>query len=224
MRPGFRKFALTAHVTTSVGWFGAVGAFLCLAITGLRTTDAHLMRATYLGMQLVAFCVIVPLSLASPLTGLVQSLGTHWGLFRHYWVLVKFLITVPCTIILLLHMQAIRALAQATASTTLNAIDVPALQVQMVVNAAVALVALLVATALSVYKPRGLTPYGARSENRQDRSVLQSGDFARRPTFTQGKQSLSLRWVYVLGFVLIVIAAHIVILHISGGGLGGHTH
>jgi hypothetical protein len=27
MTPGLRKFALTAHVTSSVGWLGAVAAF-----------------------------------------------------------------------------------------------------------------------------------------------------------------------------------------------------
>ena len=36
------------------------------------------------------------------------------------------------------------------------------LQVQMVVAAGAALLALLVATILAVYKPRGMTPYGQR--------------------------------------------------------------
>ena len=107
MTPGLRKFALTAHVTTSVGWLGAVAAFLALAIAGLTSQDAHLLRAAYLAMELTAWSIIVPLSLASPLTGLVQSLGTPWGLFRHYWVLVKLLITIPASIVLLLHMQPI---------------------------------------------------------------------------------------------------------------------
>ena len=35
MTPGLRKFALTTHVTSSVGWLGAVGAFLALAIAGV---------------------------------------------------------------------------------------------------------------------------------------------------------------------------------------------
>ena len=63
MTPRLRKLLLTAHVTVSVGWL------------------------------LIGWFVIVPASLASLLTGLVQSLGTEWGLFRHYWVSAKFLLT-----------------------------------------------------------------------------------------------------------------------------------
>ena len=65
------------------------------------------MRAAYIAMELTGWFVIVPLSLASLLTGLVQSLGTTWGLFRHYWVLVKFLLTIGATIVLLLHMPTV---------------------------------------------------------------------------------------------------------------------
>lgn len=91
MTPGLRKFALTAHVTSSVGWLGAVAGFLALAVAGLTSHDAQKVRAAYLAMELTGWFVIVPLSIASPLTGLVQSLGSTWGLFRHYWVLIKFL-------------------------------------------------------------------------------------------------------------------------------------
>lgn len=85
MTPQLRKLALTAHVTSSVGWLGAVAGFLALALTGLTSEDNQMARAAYLAMELYCWFVIVPLSLTSPLTGVVQSLGTTWGLFRHYW-------------------------------------------------------------------------------------------------------------------------------------------
>jgi hypothetical protein len=100
-----RKFALTVHVSSSVGWLGAVGSFLALAIAGLISQDAQFVRAGYLAMEFTTWFVIVPLSLASLLSGLVQGLGTPWGLFRHYWVLAKLLLTVLATIILLVHTQ-----------------------------------------------------------------------------------------------------------------------
>ena len=103
MTPGLRKFALTTHVTSSVGWLGAVGAFLALAIAGLISQDAQIVRAAYLAMHLTTWFVIVPFCLAALLTGIVQSLGTMWGLFRHYWVLVKFVLTLGATLLLLLH-------------------------------------------------------------------------------------------------------------------------
>src|SRR5438876_8144523 len=97
MTPRLRKFALTAHVTSSVGWLGAVVAYLALAIAGLTSQDAQRVRAACLAMELIGWFVIVPCSLAALLTGVVQSLGTEWGLFRHYWILVKFLLTIGAT-------------------------------------------------------------------------------------------------------------------------------
>src|SRR5262245_7131050 len=105
--PGLRKFALIAHITCSVGWLGADAAFLALAVAGLTSQDAQLVRAAYLAMGLIAWFVIVPLAFASLLSGLVQSLGTRWGLFRHYWVLVKFLIAIFAATVLLIHTQPI---------------------------------------------------------------------------------------------------------------------
>jgi hypothetical protein len=167
MPPRVRKFALTAHVTSSVGWLGAVAGFLALAIAGLTSQDAQLVRAAYLGMETTAWFVIVRLSLASPLTGLVMSLGTTWGLVRHYWVLMKLLITIFATILLLLHMQPIGHLARVVAETTLSRGQLSGLRIQLVADAAAAVLALLVATTLSVYKPRGMTPYGWRKHHEE---------------------------------------------------------
>lgn len=102
MSPGLRKFALTTHVTSSVGWLGSVAAFLALAIAGISSEDSQIVRAAYLAMHLTTWFVIVPFSFASFLTGLIESLGTPWGLFRHYWVVTKLVLTVLATSIFLL--------------------------------------------------------------------------------------------------------------------------
>ncbi len=172
MTPRLRKFVLTAHVTFAVGWLGAVAGFLALAIAGLASQDAQTVRSAYLAMELIARFVIVPLSFAPLLTGPVLSLGTRWGLFRHYWILIKLLITTLSTIILLVHMQPISRLAGAARETTLFSADLHRMQVQMVVASGAALLALLVATTLGVYKPRGMTPYGWRKQHQQ-RTVAQ---------------------------------------------------
>ena len=167
MPPGLRKIVLIAHVVSSVGWFGAVAAFLALAIAGLTGHDARLVRAAYLAMELIGWHVIVPLSLASFLTGLVSSLGTTWGLFRYYWVVAKLVIIIPATILLLVHMQPISDVARAAAETTLSATDLQRLRIELVAEAGAALLVLLVATTLSVYKPRGMTAYGWRKQQEQ---------------------------------------------------------
>ncbi len=214
MTPSLRKFALTAHVTSSVGWLGAVAAFLALAVAGLTSPDAQRVRAAYLAMELTAWCVIVPLSLAAPLTGLVQSLGTTWGLFRHYWIVAKLVITIPATLILLLHMQPIGRLAGAAAATTLASADLRGLRIQLVANAAAALLVLLAATALSIYKPWGLTRYG-RHKLREEQ-----GGMAVEPDRESASNSLRrLNWYWI---IFIVLAVLFIILHLTGGGLGGH--
>src|SRR5260370_13356454 len=116
MLPGLRKFALTAHVTASLGWFGAVAAFLALALVGLTSQDAQLGRAAYLALEPITRFVIVPLAVVSLLTGVVSSLGTKWGLFRYYWVLLKLVTTIVATLILLVHMQPIELLAGVAAT------------------------------------------------------------------------------------------------------------
>jgi hypothetical protein len=163
--PRVRKLALTAHVVTSVGWLGAVAAFLALAVAGRESRDAETVRAAYVAADVVTRLVLVPLCLASLLTGLVQALGTTWGLFRHYWVLVKLVLTVFATIVLLLQLEPIGQLADAAADTTLSADDLGAQRDSLVLHAGGGLLVLLATAALSVYKPRGRTRYGWRKQN-----------------------------------------------------------
>jgi hypothetical protein len=160
MTSGVRKFALAAHVASSVGWLGAVAAFLALAVVGLTSDDAETVRGVYLVMEPAAWFLLVPLAFASLLTGLVQALGTTWGLFRHYWVLFKLLINLVATVVLLLYMQTFDSMASVAASPSADLAAVR--NVSPVLHAALALFLLLVATALAVYKPRGVTPYGRR--------------------------------------------------------------
>ena len=56
--------------------------------------------------------------MASLATGVVQSLGTKWGLFRYWWVVVKLVITVIAVIVLLLYTQTLGALADVTREPT----------------------------------------------------------------------------------------------------------
>jgi hypothetical protein len=171
--PSLRLFMLTAHILSSVGLLGAIAAFLALSITGLTSQDALTVRGVYLAMDLIARLVIVPLAFAALLTGVVQSLGTPWGLFRHYWVLLKLLLTVFATTVLLLKMELIRYVANRAASTTLSSADLHDARLQLVVHAAGGLLVLLVPVVLSVYKPRGMTRYGAR-KLREQRVLSQS--------------------------------------------------
>lgn len=160
MGPRLRKAALVAHVAASVGWFGAVLVFLALALVGLSGQDPLAVRGAYVLMERTAWLVLVPLAIASLVTGVVQSLGTSWGLFRHYWVLFKLVLTAAATLVLLSYMPTFELLAR-TASDP--GADLDAVRnASPVLHAGAALLVLLAATVLAVYKPRGLTRYGWR--------------------------------------------------------------
>jgi NADH:ubiquinone oxidoreductase subunit 6 (subunit J) len=153
---------LTGHVTSSVGWIGAVVVFLALAILGINSDDEQRVRGAYLVMEPLAWSVLVPLAFASLITGIVMSLGTPWGLFRHYWVVFKLLITVFATVVLLIYMRtfAVMATIAGDPAADLDAVRNPS----PILHAVLALLILLIATVLAVYKPRGTTPYGRRAE------------------------------------------------------------
>lgn len=166
MTPGLRKLGLTIHLALSVGWIGAVVSYLVLGISAVRSNDAETVRAAWIAMELTGWWAIVPLAVGSLLTGLIMSLGTPWGLFRHYWVLITFALTVFCVAILLLHMPTVSAMTQMARTTAAH--DG---QGGDLLHPSLGLLVLLVITVLNVYKPQGVTPYGWRKQREKRRMV-----------------------------------------------------
>jgi hypothetical protein len=217
MTPGVRKLALATHVTSSVGWLGSIGCFLALAVAGLRGQDAQAVRAASLASELLTWWVIVPLAFASLLTGLIMSLGTPWGVFRHYWVLAKLLITLLATVLLLLHTRPIGLLADIARETaTLTGPHVRQLQTQLVRDAGLAMLALLVNVTLSVFKPKGLTGYGRRKqrEQRERRGTPQA--------IAALSDDSAPRWVRLFAIIALLFIVWFIVRHLTGGGLHGH--
>jgi hypothetical protein len=195
MMSNLRKLGLTVHVIVSVGWVGAVAAFLSLSI-GALSDDAALSRATYLAMNVVGRCVLLPLSLATLVSGVVQSLGTKWGLFKHYWVLVKLVLTVFATAALFLHQFSAVAEAARLASETAGwngGLALRQLGLQLRADAGLGLLVLLTATVIAFYKPWGLV----------------------------GRISKSLR-IFLAAIAAILLA--FVALHLSGRSPHQHSH
>lgn len=166
LSPPLRKAALAAHLAVSVGWVGAVAAYLALDVTSATSGNPATLRAAYLGMGLIVTSVIVPLALATLATGLVVSLGTKWGLFRHWWVVVSLVLTVFATVVLLVETGTIAAYAEVAAEPGATAAQLRGLGSTLVhsIGGALLLIAMLV---LNVYKPAGLTPYGWRKQHEE---------------------------------------------------------
>ncbi len=215
MTPALRKLTITAHVTFSVGWLGAVAAFLVLSIAGLTSHDAEVVRGAYLSMDLISRFIIIPMCFAALATGLLQALGTPWGLFRYYWILLKFGLALFATIALLIHQFAVMAVAarrvSGAAVETLFSTDLGPLKTELVRAPSLAIVLLLVVTTLGVYKPWGLTRYGRRKQQER-RKVQQQPD---------NETPLGVKIFFVVTGVLMLV---FVVLHFTGHGFESHGH
>jgi hypothetical protein len=212
MTAALRRLVFTTHVTSSVGWAGAVGVFIALAAIGLTSPHEPTVRGVYLLMAPTAWLVLVPLAHASLLSGLAISLGTPWGVFRHYWVAIKLAITTFSTVILLIYMGTFREMAGVAAD--------PVVELGLVrnpspmVHGILALFLLLVAIVLSVYKPFGMTSYGVRTQDEaRVNRIPQQAVPASRPATVSA-------WIYA--WILVGLGVLFVALHLLLGGAAHH--
>jgi hypothetical protein len=194
MSPRARKLVLTAHVTTSVGWLGALAVFLAHALVGLMSQEEQVVRATSIAMELTAWVVIMPLCIATLVTGLTQALGSAWGVARHYWVFFKLVITVIATAVLLLKLGPISVLADAASTAAFSSGDLLGLRRSLALHAAGGVLILLGAAALGVYKPAGLIGNALP------------------------------KWVKVFGGLIFILMMLVAMMLLAGGhGPGAHT-
>jgi hypothetical protein len=147
------------HVVASVGWLALMLCLLILGATALATDDAGTLRTAYRAMGMLGDALIVPLSLLTLLSGVVLSLGTSWGLFRYYWVAVKFWLTLAATaasvfaLTARLH-EAVHAV-QRHPTGPIAAMHLGFVRYNTVIVPAVALLLYLAMVVLSVFKPWG---------------------------------------------------------------------
>jgi len=214
MTPTLRKLALTAHITLSIGWIGAVAGFLVLSLAGLTSGNPEVVRGAYLSMDLISRFAIIPMCIAALATGIIEALGTPWGLFRYYWVMTKFALTLIATLLLLMHQNAIAQAAKCMSGATATQIvasDFVPLKTELAQKSAFAIVLLLAITTLGMYKPWGLTAYGRRKQQ-QDLVPEERVDHV---------TPLGVKVFYAAAGLLVLV---ILVLHLTGHSLGAHQH
>ena len=172
--PSLRRALLTVHIVVSVGWVGAAAAFLAVAVGATAVHDAAVIQGLYLAMEWMGVYALAPLSVLSLLSGVVQAAAGPWGLMRHWWVVMKLSLTVLATLVLLAYLSTLSVLAIEAAQPSPSVV-LPSSS--PVVHAGGGLLVLLVAVVLSVYKPRGLTPFGwskrvANAQPQRDERVV----------------------------------------------------
>ncbi len=222
MTRSLRKLALTTHITLSVGWIGAVAAYLVLVVAAMTSQGAQTLRAAWIAMELIGGYLIVPLALTSLLTGFVVALTSPWGLFRHYWVMISIALTIVATVVLLQHMQTVSFFAGVAAHTDIA--DIGGLRGGLrgeLLHAGVGLLVLLTIEVLNVYKPVGMTAYGRRKASQV---AVRSGsiDDARSGSSRGSVATRTPRWVRVVGIHAVGLALLFVVMHLVGGGMRSH--
>jgi hypothetical protein len=134
-----------------VGWFGIVAARLVLEIVAATSSALDVARAGYLFTAALDRAAFPPAALATLLTGIVLSVGTLWGLFRYWWIMVKMVLTVAviATGVVFVGTWTEAALAEPTAAANGSA------SAWLIGAAITHLLMLGAATVISVLKPWG---------------------------------------------------------------------
>ncbi|MFD7387238.1 DUF2269 family protein [Streptomyces sp. NPDC059852] len=166
-----RRGLLVVHVIASAGWLGLTLGLLALGTTAATTGSAAAVEASVRAMKLFADWLLLPLAVLTLVSGLVLSLGTHWGLARHRWVYTKFWLTLATTAAtaLVLRPAVNAAVAEVAAGGPL-----PDTQ-DVLMGPVVSLSAYVFMTVISVLKPWGLTRRGRRQREEAARARSATG-------------------------------------------------
>jgi hypothetical protein len=155
--PRWRKAVLTLHVITAVGWLGTDLVLLMLGIAGL--TGAADAAVVYPAAGLVGQALFVPLCYLVWLVGVINALGTPWGLLKWWWVAIKLAI-----VTVMLGLVAFALYPALSEASSLGALLPQQQRIDLVVAPSVSSTLLLISTVLSTYKPWGRT---RRAEQRR---------------------------------------------------------
>ncbi|HWD06605.1 MAG TPA: hypothetical protein VG674_29615 [Amycolatopsis sp.] len=90
--PRWRQVVVWLHVVSSIAWMSQAMALMTLSLVALAGDAATGAAAMSMSRRLDT-ALLAPLANAAAFTGLVLAGATAWGFFRHWWVLVKFGLT-----------------------------------------------------------------------------------------------------------------------------------
>jgi hypothetical protein len=146
MSRSVRRSLLTGHIVASVGLLGDSAGFLAVAVRAATTNDPALAASSYELLEMFSIVFGIPLSMITLATGLALGWGTKWGVLRHWWVTAKLGLVVSVILVgALVIGPSLTLMQDGTGGRETTLILAPAWQV----------LALLVATGLSVFKPGG---------------------------------------------------------------------
>lgn len=161
--PRLRKSMLFVHIVTGVGWMGTDIALMILVFGALRSDDAERVAASYLATAYIGVLAVPVLAVAMTISGIILSLGSGLGLFKHWWVFVKLLISlVLCVLVwlaLLPELTTLPDMVEMGASADQVRDRLGEATVGLLFPPVVSFTMMAVASLLSIFKPWGRTPW-----------------------------------------------------------------
>ncbi|MGW3962530.1 hypothetical protein ACWED2_22105 [Amycolatopsis sp. NPDC005003] len=169
-----RQLLVFVHVVVSVGWMGAGAANVVLAMTARYTDRPDVRSVCYLMVDRIDVLVVIPAAFTSLVGGVVLCVVTKWGIARHWWVLVKLVLTAA---VILYSTYGLGVWVEE--SMAAGGRPSPA-GGRLAYGAALNLVAFLFLTWVSIAKPWGRTPWHRPQATVRSRQESR----ARRPSVT----------------------------------------
>lgn len=162
LSPALRKTIVVFHSVLGIGWMGVDIALFVLLLHGRSAVDAAEAAGSYRAIAVVVPAVVPALSVGVLVTGILLGWGTAWGLLRYWWVFLKLVLSMVMTVMVYVGLvPAVQAIPTVSGLATGN--DVRArlgeLTTQLFFPPCVSFGLLAIATVLSVFKPRWLTPW-----------------------------------------------------------------
>lgn len=152
-----RRLTVVVHSVASALWLGLTIGLLALGIRAYTSGSPDVLTFAYRAMDVFGDYLLIPVSLATLISGVVLSLGTPWGLIRYKWVAWKFVLTLIT--VGLVAFSLTPGLSDAAATAVAGR---PVPNIDLIVAPSVATSTYVFMWVLSILKPWGPTPYGRR--------------------------------------------------------------
>lgn len=154
-----RRWLLLLHLLFCAIMFGGAMVFLILSITAVSTNDESILKACYISMHMLAKTSVRASAIGALVTGVLLSVLTQWGLFKHYWIIAKEGLTILAIIAGPIGMVSwtLKAVTLTTADG-LNALQDPEFIVnsgQMWIGITLQISSIVAMFAISIFKPWG---------------------------------------------------------------------
>ncbi|MFD3748015.1 PDR/VanB family oxidoreductase [Nocardia sp. NPDC058633] len=161
MSRSLRHLLVWLHVVSSVSWLSQVAALTVLLLVSAVSPPGERKTASAITAELLDQTVLVHSANTAAFSGLILAAVTTWGYFHHWWVCVKFVLTLGQ---LYVGIFILSAAMHDTVAAAEQGLDGPATPLGVTAGVMVAVLAFQVW--LSVAKPWGRTPRGERARTR----------------------------------------------------------